>query len=148
MCKAGIQTEACHDHTHAVGSDYPQQVRLRGGKHLLLELEPVLSQLSEPGRDNNGSLGAPCPELGNQGGHLVGGCRNNGKIGRLGQTCDIWVDLQPVQASVPRIDQIEPPLEAACPQVAKSDCANRARTRGGPNQGDGARGEYFVEVAN
>jgi hypothetical protein len=32
-------------------------VRLRGGEHLLLKLEPLLSQFSETGRDDDGSLG-------------------------------------------------------------------------------------------
>ena len=67
VCKAGIQTEASHDHTDAVGSDDPQQVRLRRGEHLLLKLEPVLSQFGEPGRDNNGSLGARVPRAGQSG---------------------------------------------------------------------------------
>ena len=40
--------EAGHDHTDAVGSDDPQQVRLRRGEHLLLKLEPVLSSSANP----------------------------------------------------------------------------------------------------
>jgi hypothetical protein len=146
--KAGIQANAGHHHSYTVGSHDTQQVRLRGGEHLLLKLEPLFAQFSETRRYDDGSLGTACPELADQGRNLIGRCGDDGEIGCLGQARHVWMDWQPIQAGMPRVDQIQPPLKVASPQVLSGDGAHRARTRRSSDQSDRAGSEYLVQVAS
>ena len=134
MCEGGIQANAGHHHTDAIGPDDPQQVRLGSGEHLLLQGEPLLSQFREPSRDHDSGLGPARAKLVDQSRHLIGRCGDDGQIGCLGQTRHVRMDEQPIEAGMGRIDQKKLPLEAAAPQVRKGYGTDRAGTRRGSDQ--------------
>ena len=126
----------------AVGAEHAQQVRPRGVERRLL-----LRRAQAGGHDDRGAR-AEAAELGDQAGHRGRRRAQDGQVGRLRQVGDAAGELHAVERRVLRIDAEDRAGKRAGAQVAPDRRADAARTVGCADDGDRARLEQPVEMAD
>jgi hypothetical protein len=145
--KAGVQTDARHDHPQAVRPHDPHALELP----LLLDDHPLqlptlLADFTKSGRDDYHTPGACLAAASDDPGNRRSRRANHRQVGWMRQTGNVLVRLDPLDGFPSRIDRVDHAAEARTNQVAKYRVAHARRGVAGADNRHPVRIENLVKV--
>ncbi len=146
--EAGIEAAARHHDAQAIGADDAHQGRPRGRQHRLLQPLALLAQLGEAGRDHDRRPGAAGRQRRDDAGHGRGRRRDHREVRHQRQSLDRGIGQDALDRSLMRVDRHDRAGKAGVEQIARDHRADRARLARGADQGDRARVQQDLEIAD
>ena len=149
MGEAGVEGDAGHHDSQAVGPDDAEQMRPGRGQHGPGQF-PAMGRVAfrKAGGDDHHRLGAPPAQLVDEPGHRIRRCRDHRQIGRLGEAVNGRIGGKTGDGLVFGVDRKDLPGEAGAEEIAGQHAAHRPRFLTGADQGHRGRGEDMVEVSH
>jgi hypothetical protein len=144
-----IETDGGRHDAHAIRSDDAQQMGPGGLEHgLAQDLALGEAAVPEAGRDDDDAPRAPAREFADDTRYRFGWGADDGQIRGFRQACHVRMTWPPVDHVPFRVHQHDRSGIAAAGQVAGDDRADRAPPLAGADQGNRARAEKGIEIAD